>query len=250
MGINLEKIERRARRLAGDERSLYGFNGYEPVDVFKVLKIAGISCIKKPLKSDISGIFLKASNVKVILINSNKSIGHQNFTAAHELYHSEFDEGLEGRVCKVGKFDITNEPEIIADYFAAHFLMPEEGIRINLDKRLKDRDEIDIGDVIFLEQLYSVSHLAMLNRLLNLKIIDSAKKDEFLLCIRMRARVLGYDDSLYLPSNDSKIFSDYAEKAKLALDKDLITFSRYEELLADADLIDLNYSEEVEDYVD
>jgi hypothetical protein len=43
---------------------------------------------------------------------------------------------------------------------------------------------------------------------------------------------------LYLPTNDKTIISDYAEKASEALQKNIITASRYEEILADADLLE------------
>jgi hypothetical protein len=41
-----------------------------------------------------------------------------------------------------------------------------------------------------------------------------------------------------MPTNDKAIISDYAEKAVEALQKNLITESRYEEILADADLLE------------
>ena len=250
MKDDLLQIENKARMLANQARLSFGFNVFEPVDISKVFQIIGITLIKKPLKGDISGIFLKTGRAKVILINSSKTLGHQNFTAAHELYHSEYDDGLEGKMCKAGKFNIKNIAEVLADFFATHFLMPEEGIRFMLAKKMRNRQEIHMPDIIFLEQFYSISHTAMLNRLIDLKIINKDKKGAFLNGFTTWAKILGYDDSLYLPTYDSKILSEYAELAKLALDRDLITYSRYEELLADADLLDLSYLEEVADYVD
>ena len=41
-----------------------------------------------------------------------------------------------------------------------------------------------------------------------------------------------------MPTNDTTIISDYAEKAQEALQKNLITEARYEEILVDADLQD------------
>ncbi|MEQ6391318.1 ImmA/IrrE family metallo-endopeptidase [Bacillaceae bacterium S4-13-58] len=241
----------KARKFATEARHKHGISHLEPLNMEKVYKVSNISCIKKPLESDISGIFMRYNNTKVVVINTSKTLGHQNFTSAHELYHSEFDENLEARVCKVGIFDSKNESEMMADLFATHFLMPEEGIKFHLSRRIDDFNNIDLADVIYLEQLYGVSHSAMLVRLQQLQIIDEKINEKFLPKIRLNARKYGYDDSLYIPTNDDVILSSYVEQAQKALDNDLITFSRYEELLRDADLLEYEYEEEgVEDYVD
>lgn len=90
----------------------------------------------------------------------------------------------------------------------------------------------------------------MLVRLQQLQIIDEGIKERFLPRIRMNARKYGYDDSLYIPTNNDVVLSNYVEQAQKALDNDLITFSRYEELLRDADLLGYEFEEGVEDYVD
>jgi Zn-dependent peptidase ImmA (M78 family) len=240
----------KARKYATEARQRFGISHLEPLSVEKVYKMSNISCVKKPLESDISGMFMRCNNTKVVVINTKKTLGHQNFTSAHELYHSEYDENLEARVCKAGLFDSRNESELMADLFATHFLMPEEGIKFHLSTRIDDFNNIELADVIYLEQLYGVSHSAMLVRLQQLKMIDEGVKEQFLPRIRVNARKYGYDDSLYIPTNNDVILSNYVEQAQKALDNDLITFSRYEELLRDADLLEYEYEEGVEDYVD
>jgi Zn-dependent peptidase ImmA (M78 family) len=242
----------KARKHATEARQKFGVSHLEPLSVDKVYKIAKISCIRKPLDSDISGIFMRSKHTKVVVINTNKTLGHQNFTSAHELYHSEYDENLEARVCKAGIFDSNNKSEMMADLFATHFLMPEEGIKFYLSNRKDDFNDIDLSDVIYLEQLYGVSHFAMLVRLKQLQIIDEKTKEHFLPRIRMNARKYGYDEALYIPTKEDVIVSNYVEQAQKALDNDLITFSRYEELLRDANLLEYEWTleEGVEDYVD
>ncbi len=244
----MDFIQRKAREFAIEARKSCGLNTIEPVDIFKVLTLARISCIKKPM-GEMSGIYLNVDNVKVIIINSVRSVGHQNFTAAHEFCHSQFDQGLAGKVCVANKFDSRDESELRADFFAAHFLMPEDGILHYLSKRVEDLSSVNINDIIFLEQIFGVSHKSMLIRLVHLGVINEKAMEDFLPNIRSNARIFGYDDFLYKPSNETRIISDYAEKVKLALDRDLITFSRYEELLSEAG-INLDFEEEEEDYVD
>jgi len=243
-------VENKSRSFAIRARNSYALGVMEPIDIYKILTIENVACIKRPMDTEISGAYFSAEKAKVILINTAKTIGHQNFTAAHELYHALFEDGLETRACTVGRFDIRNERETAADFFATHFLMPEEGIRYYLARRMKNREELELADVIYLEQLYGVSHLAMLKRLVELNIMDNKAKEEFLPNIRNNAIMLGYDDWLYRPSQDSYMISDYAEKVKLAYDKELISFSKYEELLADAGLDPDFDEEEVADFVD
>ncbi len=243
-------LKNKARNCAIKARNSYALGVMEPIDIYKILSIENLACLKRPMDTDISGAFFSAEKARTILINTSKTVGHQNFTAAHELYHALFESGLESKACKVGKYNIKDESEATADFFAAHFLMPEEGIRYYLSRRLKNREQVELADVIYLEQLYGVSHIAMLIRLVELTIINNKIKDEFLPNIRNNALMLGYDDGLYRPTLDSQMISNYAEKARYAYDKDLISFSKYEELLADAGL-DLDYDdEEVTDFVD
>jgi len=241
-------LESKARDLAIKTRQEFGLNTLEPVDIFKILTLSKLSCIKKPV-GEMSGIYVSLDNVKVVIINTNRSVGHQNFTAAHELYHSKYDKGLAGRVCLVNRFDERDESELLADMFAANFLMPEDGIYHYTYQRVDSPEKVNINDIIFLEHLFGVSHKAMLIRLCQLGIIDDRRKEEFLPDIRMNAKMYGYDDYLYKPSNETKILSEYAEKVRLAFERDLITNSRYEELLSEAG-INLSFDEEEEDYVD
>nr|NNM89833.1 ImmA/IrrE family metallo-endopeptidase [Bacilli bacterium] len=244
-----QSISSKAQAMATKARVKYGLNAVEPIDVFKICSMASITCILKPLNGNVSGLFLRFESVQIVLLNSSKSLGHQRYTLAHELHHAMYDDGLEGRACIVG--DFKNDNEKVADYFASNFLMPEDGVRLHLNDRLGNREEIELHDVIHLEQLFGVSHSAMLNRLEQLDIIDSASKENFRPHIRTYARSYGYDDSLYLPTHAERIISDYAEKAKRAFDNSLITFSKYEELLSDAGILeDVYFDEEVEDFVD
>jgi Zn-dependent peptidase ImmA (M78 family) len=244
----MNHLDSKARDLAIKARQEFGFNTLEPIDILKILTLSKISCIKKPI-GEMSGIYVNLDNVRVVIINTNRSVGHQNFTAAHELYHSKYDKGLASRVCQVNRFDERDESELLADLFAANFLMPEDGIYHYLYQRVDSPDKLNINDIIFLEQIFGVSHKAMLIRLCHLGIIDDCRKEELLPDIRINAKIYGYDDYLYRPSNDTKILSEYAEKARLAFERDLITNSRYEELLAEAGIY-LNFDEEEDDYVD
>jgi|SRR5690554_3555411 len=222
-------------KLAASARVKFGLSLTEPVDVTKVLMKSRISRLKRPLQGAISGLFLRADSTKVILINSARSLGHQNFTMAHELYHALYDESTESKVCTAGKWDTKNKAERIADDFASHFLMPEAGIFENLTLR-GALNSPEINDIIYLEQLYNVSHAAMLYRLSTLRLISKNQAEDLKHGIKALARQLGYPLDLYEPTFEEVVISDYAEKAKIAYDKGLITSSRYRELLAEINI--------------
>lgn len=71
-----------------------------------------------------------------------------------------------------------------------------------------------------------------------MKLITREQSEKCCINVIRSARSLGKNTDLYMPTNDKIIISDYAEKASEALQKNLITDSRYEEILADADLLE------------
>lgn len=242
-------IEDTAISYALQARAQFNIHPLEPIDIFKeVYPFANIICLKEPLPDDISGMYTNVDGIKVVIINTAKTVGHQNFTAAHELYHAIF-ESSKDQLCKTGTFDFSNESEATADLFSAFFLMPEEAIRYHLGKKMGDRKTIELDDVIYLEQIFHTSHISMLRRLRELRIIKKSKMNEFMPKIRQQALLLGYSDSLYRPSNNSELISDYITKVAKAYKKDLISYSRYLELMADVGH-SIEDVEGVEDYVD
>ncbi len=106
--------EVKARQLAIDTRLKLGLQSTEHFDVYRAVSSLGITCVKRPLESSISGATLKTNKVKVILVNSSKTLGHQNFTVAHEIYHCLYDENLVSRACKTESFDRISDSEQVA----------------------------------------------------------------------------------------------------------------------------------------
>ncbi len=230
--------EVKARQLAIDTRLRLGLQSTEHFDVYRAVNSLGITCVKRPMESSISGATLKTDKVKVIFVNSSKSLGHQNFTIAHEIYHCRYDDNLVSRACKTESFDHSSDSEQIADLFATHLLMPEDAIFNQLRLRKKLDKKLTLADVINLEQFFGVSRKAMCWRLKDLKLITRDESDRYCINVIQGARLLGKNTDLYKPTNNKAIISDYVEKAQEALQRNLITESRYEEILADADLLE------------
>lgn len=236
MNIDTERI----RREAAEARRRLGFTLMVPIDVWAVLRTEGVSVVKRPFRSDVSGVFMRRGPTVLVLINSARTLGHQNFTAAHEYFHFRYDEELLMNVCKADEFDPRNVREREADVFAAHFLAPDEAVEMQVLQRLRGRRrELNLADIIALEQLFGLSHEAMLRRLVETGHLADDARQLFSKGVIQAARLYGYDTKLYQPTNDHVILSDYLEKAKQALDLGLISQGRYEEMLLEAGYADL-----------
>jgi Zn-dependent peptidase ImmA (M78 family) len=236
---------------ASDTRKVLGISNNEPIDILKLLRDGpDIHIVLKPLVSLVSGIFLRYGKIQMILVNTSKSLGHQRFTLAHELFHLKYDKGLTHRVCITGQFEQnTQEGEREADFFAANLLLPADAVESRIFKRHQEKKEpLSIEDIIDLEQYFSVSHQAMLVRLRLLGFLNFEQVDKLKGGVMAAARLLGYDLELYQPTNEDKLLSSYAEKAKTALDRGLITNGKYEQLLLEAGYADLLYGTEGVDY--
>jgi len=240
-----------ARQLAIDTRLKLGLQSTEHFDVDRATRSLGITVFKRPLESSVSGATLKTDRVKLVLVNTNKSLGHQHFTIAHELYHCLHDEHLVSTACKVESFEHNSETEKMAEWFAVHLLLPEDAIFNQLRLRSQLGTALNIADVVHLEQFFGVSRRAMCWRLQDLQLMTREQADRWCVNVVQSARALGRDTVLYKPTYERALLSDYAEKAAEALERDLITEARYEELLADADLLEeVIGSEEEVDNVD
>lgn len=246
---NYKLIENRARNRAIDTRNELGINLSEPIDVdiLKVLrKKEKISIIVTELKGNISGIFLRKEDICLIVINSSRSFGHQRFTAAHEYYHLKYDKGMNGKVCPINKYDDEYENEMEANYFASHFLMPDESLKYYVDKRIRG-NKLNIRDLVYLENCFMVSHALMLVRLKSINVISDKEIELMKNGIIYKAAKLGYDTALYRNTKEKGmvIYSDYAELAEELLEKGSISYGKYEELLIDGKFEDILFNEKV-----
>ncbi len=229
----------KARALAIETRLRLGLQSTEYIDVYKAASTLHITCIKRMLESNISGATIKANNtVYMILVNSSKTLGHQNFTVAHELYHCLFDDGIQNRACIVELFSKRPAIEQMAEMFAVHLLMPEDGILTQLMHRNKVGQKLNVSDVVNLEQYFGVSRKSMCWRLEELGLIPKQDGIQFSNDVINSARRLGRDITLYKSTNDNTLLSDYAERANEAIEKGLITKARFEEILEDAGLLE------------
>ena len=240
----------------------WDLNPYSPIDLFSIVlsKLPDLTILFYPMSDNTSSMCIKnindidldelkddssediaPSDDMVICINSNMSKGRQRFTLAHELYHLLFEEDKRNLIiCETSNDD---DSEIEANIFASYLIMTYEG----LERYAKTNNltEWSLEEIIRAEQYFQISHHAMLFRLREHEFISLEE------CKRLRsvqigynARINGFSDSLYTPTNtEKKYFSlgKYIRLVEKAFNDNKISSGKRDELLLDAFRSDLTY---------
>ena len=231
------------------ERALPGGAGNarfeEVLDCFKRYYV-GHCKVKTGLYPGIPDLLLqlKAGGYKVGIV-SNKLQG-----GVDELYHYYFDEDSDSVICS-SQIGSGNDKEKNADQFASYFLVPSAALYAAITKCKKNStDKLSLNDIIRLEQYFGISHQAMLIRLQSEGQLTSADLASMQGGIISAAARLGFDTSLYKPTEENKkmqVLGHYICQAENLLDNDVISQGKYEELLLDAFREDIVYGLESEE---
>lgn len=237
------------RILAIEARKKLGIDIFDPIENISNLlqKKANISIIKKRLTNDISGICSKSDDgIMAILVNTNFSLGRQNFTLAHEYYHLMYDKNLD-------KYD--KEKESKANTFASYFIMPKEALDYYLEKKNipKKKDILTPNDIIEISSYFRLSYLATIVRLeKSEKLLSKDKSIEYQ---KINAQELaisrGISTRLYTATQEDFLAkSDYVDEVKKALENNKITEGKYESLLLEGGFEDVVFGLNKEDYTE
>jgi Zn-dependent peptidase ImmA (M78 family)/transcriptional regulator with XRE-family HTH domain len=135
----------------------------------------GLGSVTWPVGKSVSGLCAHGADVAVMLVSSSFPVGHQRFTAAHELAHHLVGDPRE--VIIESDFAVNTPPERRANAFAAALLMPADGLREVAGGR-------PVDDVILAELMreFGVSYTALLYRLADpaVRLISTAARDQWL----------------------------------------------------------------------
>lgn len=218
-------------------RCKWGINAYDPIDILKesLEHLKNLTIVWMPLNKEINGCCSKNKKDYLIILNSAKDIGNQNFTLAHELYHLLFENADEWIICSD---DNNSESEINANVFASHLLLPEASL---YEYGMKNNiDEWKIEDMISCEQYFEINHGELLSRLENSELKMNLADDNGDVLIKSKS--LGYDTSLYMPSQ-KKYYSlgNYIRLTENEFEKEKFSAGKRNELLKSvfrSDIID------------
>lgn len=219
--------------LALSFRTEYGIGNSQPFHAKTILRKLNILTVYRPLSENLHGLSLKSRDGKCfMLVNSSRTRGHQHFTIAHELYHLFYEEH------PIPHIDEENEgigrpiPEQNADAFASALLLPSNAVKQMIPESELQQKNVSIATILKIEQFFSVSRKALLNRLLKLKYITQEQYDSLSSPpVKWSAGAYGYDLSLYEPGNENLIIGDFGEKARLLFENEKISEGHYHELM-------------------
>jgi Zn-dependent peptidase ImmA (M78 family) len=222
---------------ANDFRSRNGLGSNDSMNPKSLLHKLNVITVFKPLSAGLSGMALKIDQggdiKRFMLINSNKSLGHQHFTICHELYHLFIQENFRSQVCTTGEFAKKDKEEYNADVFAANVLLPEYGIKSLIPDDELSKDNIRLQTILKIEQYFSCSRTALLYRLKALGIISSSKWEGLNGHVKRGAIESGYSTVIYEGGNHHEVIGDYGALARTLFDRARISESHYYSLLLD-----------------
>ena len=189
----LQEARRHAKALRGEwELST------EPVKVFRVLEDHEYNVVRWTMESNVSGCLAEIPDVgPVIFVNTlNRTLGHQHFTAIHEMYHHRYGKSDVLKWENLQDHDDKPLEESLADVFTAEFLLPGPGIKAAMEDMGVTGRELEPEHVVEIQMRFEVSYKFLVFRLDNLGFITTHKKNKLLEEIQplRRALELGYDD--------------------------------------------------------
>lgn len=244
INIPHELFRLKIKELAEEVRFKFAKKGLS--DIFDILSESSF-LIRKPLDlEELSGFITYFEDRFIVYLNSNFTLGHERYTAAHELYHIIYNEGILKKEKIFLDKEKYQEEEIKADVFAAEFLMPEDYVKEIFYKLVDvDRDHVEPKHVVRMHNFFKVSYRAMLKRLIQLKLCSAKKYPDLIQIATLEnkdklqalTREEGYSLDLIVPSKETYIPKEYLIYVKSNYERGKISYEKLKETL---DFIDLS----------
>jgi len=160
-----------AELVAASERQRLGIGPLEPINnMFKVLDEQGVRIFLYPLDGhDVWGISAYSARFGAcIFVNALTTVERRIFSLAHEYGHLVMHRRMFNAPAPKGKADKT--AELMADAFAANFLVPADALRTVFHRDIGEK-AIGPEDIVFLKRYFRVSAKVIYKRLLEIKLL-------------------------------------------------------------------------------
>lgn len=167
-----------AAQVAQSERERLGLGQNDPIEnIFKMLDENGVRIFALNIDQDrvfgVSGFSERYG--PCVLVNTKNTRERNIFTLAHEYGHLLMHRDFYVNPRPTEQKD--REMEMVADTFAAHFLVPDVGLRDLFTKNVGQKS-IGVEDIIFLKRYFRVSAQVILRRIRDGDLIPSQEHDE------------------------------------------------------------------------
>lgn len=238
INIPHELFRIKIKELAEEVRIKFAKKGLS--DIFDILSETAF-LIRKPLDIEgLSGFITYFENRFIVYLNTNFTLGHERYTAAHELYHIIYNEDILKREKVFLDKEKYKEEETKADVFAAEFLMPEDYVKEIFYKFINvDKEEVQPKHVVRMHNYFKVSYKAMLKRLIQLNLCSMAKYSELVEIsslenkdkLQSLTKEEGYNIDLIIPSKENYIPHEYIMYVKANYENGKISYDELKEAL-------------------
>lgn len=162
-----------AEQVARSERDRLGLGQIEPIEnIFRLFDEAGLRIFRKPLEDcDVFGLSAFSPQLGAcIFVNSENTVERQIFSLAHEYGHTLMHRSFYRSPEPAAGLPKDHELELMANQFAACFLVPESGLRLVFNRDVGEK-QVGVEDIVHLKHVFHVSAEMMLRRLADLSLI-------------------------------------------------------------------------------
>jgi len=168
-----------AAQVAASERDRLGLGRLDPIEnLFQLMDEKGLRVFRVDLDNlDVYGLSAFSRRYGAcILLNSSNTLERQIFSLAHEYAHPLMHRAFYKSPEPMSTLEGDHELELMADTFAANFLVPETGLREAFQRDVGDK-LLALEDIIFLKHYFRVSAEVMIRRLRELDLISKLEAD-------------------------------------------------------------------------
>jgi len=212
---SLEDVEKAALKL----RKTWKL-GLSPIsNLLELLEEQGIRVYEVRNIADFDGLSARVGDIRVIVINKDKSTDSIRFTAAHELAHILCD------------FSKNKQKEKLCHTFAGAFLFPKEVMEKEL---MRKRKQISIWELEELKKIYGISMQAIVKRANILGIVS----DFFYRNFQSMLIQKGWNQKEPIDYEGREEVIRFSQLLHYAVSEEIVTLSRGAEL-ANKSLMDL-----------
>lgn len=207
----------------------------------QVLSEMGYFIIKAKAPDNLSGFYMKKDRFPFIFVNSKHSLGRQNFSLWHEVYHN-YMKHQNG----ISDFASNTLEEREAEIFAGFVLLPDEEIK----KWASTYDLKDPNTIACMSEYYQMSFNAVLVRLMQigevtydiynvLKQLSDIENRKELLTIYKNNNL---SKSVLNSTNDTSISANIMEILQRNYQNNLIDVEKINEIIDKIEVLDNDFS--------
>ena len=166
-------------QVAASERQRLGLNDRDPIaNTFQLLEEQGVRIFRFRMEEEVFGVSAFSPKYgPCILVNAANTVERQIFTLGHEYGHLLMHRRYYQSSAPSASLDKEHPMELMANEFAAHFLVPTAGLRQTFARDIGGK-KVGLEDLVFLKRYFKVSAQMLVRRLRDSGLISKLEADD------------------------------------------------------------------------